>query len=58
VWEVEADKYPASPEGEVKKVPGELLMLTIKAKDGGNTTWTHTFYCLPDSIDPRGRKGS
>jgi hypothetical protein len=45
-----------SPQVEVKKVPGEQLMLTIKAKNGLDTTWSHNFQCLPDSFAPRGEK--
>jgi hypothetical protein len=56
-WEAKAASMEkealGNPQAEVKKFPGEELVLIIKSKDGFDKTWTHHFFCLPESFKPR-----
>ena len=44
-----------NPQAEVKKYPAEdfEIVLIIKSKDGLDKSWTHHFFCLPESFKPR-----
>ncbi len=57
VWETVADQYSDLSQypgiEKVDRVPHELLITTRKEGLGGTTK---TFYCLPDTIDPREKR--